>query len=311
MIDWQPDASVANLQTRASIVAKIRQFFLERDVLEVETPLLCRHTVTDMHIESFKVADRFLQTSPEYAMKRLLAAGLGSIYQICKAFRLSEQGHEHNPEFTMLEWYRLDFDHHALMAEVDQLVQMILNTAPADKVSYREIFIKHCALDPLTCTLEQLHARIAAENKYPDYKTLNFDDALQWLFSEVIESNLAKQNPIFVYDFPPGQAALAKIRQDDQLVAERFELYYQGKELANGFHELQNSQEQRARFLKDQQARRALNRFVPEVDERLLAALESGLPACAGVAMGVDRLVMIAVNTPDIRDVFTFGWERI
>ena len=297
-----------NLQARAALYKKIRDFFFTKGVLEVETPVLCQHTVTDPHIESFKVPvasnkDYFLQTSPEYAMKRLLAAGSGCIYQITKSFRIGEAGRQHNPEFTMLEWYRIGFTHHDLMHELDELLQFCLETKPAEKISYQQLFLTHLTIDPLNCDLATLKKIITENNIQMNLAELDHDTALQILLSHLIEPQLGIEKPLFLYDFPPSQAALSKINKG---VAERFELYMNGSEIANGFHELTDAKEQQARFEKNQIARKAHGQFAPDIDHYFIDALKAGLPACAGVAVGIDRLLMQLVKTKNIADVISF-----
>lgn len=308
-----PTATQQNLKLRASLYAKIRTFFSKRDVLEVETPLLCQYTVTDPHIESFSVPinshrNYYLQTSPEYAMKRLLAAGSGSIYQITKSFRIGESGSQHNPEFTMLEWYRPGFDHHDLMNELDALLQFTLNTEPAEKISYRDLFLNYLNIDPLTATVPTLKNLITQNKINIDVTDFDYDTALQVLLSHLIEPSMGIEKPLFLYDFPPSQAALSKIRNNE--VAERFELYINGSEIANGFHELTDADEQQKRFEKNQAARKANNQSIPEIDHFFIDALKSGMPNCAGVAVGIDRLLMQYAKTNNIHDVIAFPFER-
>lgn len=298
------------LKARATLYTNIRDFFTARNVFPVETPLLRAHTVTDPHIDSIaatvglqRPTTAYLQTSPEYAMKQLLVAGSGDIYQICKAFRNDERGTYHNPEFTMLEWYRLGFDHHALMAELDALVQMVLGAPKAVKQSYQACFLEHLSIDPFAVETATLQTLITQHNIYPDANALDRDTCLQLLLNDLIEPKLGIEQPYFLFDFPPTQAALAKIRQDTPPVAERFELYIQGMEIANGFHELTDATEQRARFAKDQATRKQLNKTIPEMDEKFLTALTQGLPDCAGVAVGLDRLLMIQQGEKHINAV--------
>lgn len=313
---WQPTASLKNIQLRADFYQKIRTFFADRHILEVETPLLSQHTVTDLYIDSFNTTytpnqqTYHLQTSPEYAMKRLLAAGSGPIYQITKAFRDGECGSQHNPEFTMLEWYRPGFDHHDLMNEIDLFFQATMHTNVAEKISYRTLFQTHLNIDPLTCTIETLHLALRKENVPVDIPSIDHDTALQLLLAHSIEPKLGVAQPTFIFDFPPTQAALAKIRKDKQPVAERFEAYINGKEVANGFHELQNANEQLQRFQQDQTKRAHANKPVPSVDNRLIAALKAGLPSCSGVAIGLDRLLMHLAKMNKINEVITFGWSN-
>lgn len=305
-----------HLILRAKLYSKIRAFFAERNIIEVETPLLCQHTVTDPHIESFAVpienkttntvTHYFLQTSPEYAMKRLLAANSGPIYQICKAFRVGESGHQHNPEFTMLEWYRPGFNHHDLMNEIDLFLQYTIDTPSSEKITYQQLFFQHLEIDPLNIDLLSLKKIIAEKNIAINTTDLNHDTCLQILLSHLIEPHLGIEKPLFLYDFPPSQAALAKL---NGAVAERFELYIHGSEIANGFHELTDPAEQIMRFQKNQMDRKWHHQFIPEIDHYLINALESGLPACAGVAIGIDRLLMQYANTNMIHDVIAFPFH--
>jgi len=303
---WRPTASLANLQLRAHLFSRIRQFFAERKVLEVETPLLCQHTVTDLHIESFQSDSRYLQTSPEYAMKRLLAANSGPIFQICKAFRKDESGSQHNPEFTMLEWYRPGFNHHELMDEMDALLQTALATSSAERISYQDLFLTKLGIDPHSTDLKSLQ-QCAKHHELNITPAINDKDTLlQLLLNHLIEPKLGRRAPTFIYDFPASQAALAKINAGK---AERFEVYIQGSEIANGFHELTDSKEQAQRFESDQKRRQKANRFVPAIDKQLIEALEHGMPECAGVAVGLDRLLMILTKTKNIDDVIAFPWK--
>jgi lysyl-tRNA synthetase class 2 len=300
------------------VIAQIREFFAARAVLEVETPLMSHSTVTDPHVMGipaiFKMIGSseeeilYLQTSPEYAMKRLLAAGSGCIYQISKAFRQGELGKLHNPEFTMLEWYRMGFDHHALMDEMDELLQRVLNTAPAERVSYAELFKKFFAFDPHHVDIATLK-KCAQENNIVFTGVLTQRDAwLDLLWTHGIEPFVGQELPLFLYDFPVSQAALAKIRADQ--MASRFEVYFKGIELANGFHELQDASEQAKRFSNDLAVRKTMGLPALPIDNNLLAALKSGLPDCAGVALGLDRLVMLALNCQSVAEVISFGYTR-
>lgn len=313
---WQPDAAPGTLRLRAGMLARVRGFFAERNVLEVDTPLLCHATGTDPHLEALALELapgqwRYLQTSPEFAMKRLLAAGSGPIYQLCKAFRRDETGQRHNPEFTMLEWYRPGFDDGHLMDEVAALmaaclpVSMLASDAVIPRISYRELFRQQLALDPFVAGDDEL---LACACRYTDAgdMTLTRDDILNLLMSLVIEPQL--QSPVFVVEFPASQAALAQRTQDHQgfTVARRFELFIAGMELANGYLELTDAAEQTRRFAADNRQRQAAGCPVREPDQRLLAALDHGLPACAGVALGFDRLVMLAAGAGHIREVISF-----
>lgn len=295
------------LQLRAQLNKSIRDFFAARNVMEVETPLLSQFGVTDLHVHNIPSQQRFLQTSPEYAMKRLLVEGSGDIFQICKAFRQSEVGKRHNPEFTMLEWYRLGFTHIELMREVDALLQAVLNTAPADKITYQNLFLQYLNLDPLTADPIELKTALNKNNIVVENLDLisTRDAILDLLMTHCIEPHLGLEKPIFIYDYPATQAALAKIRGN---VAERFEAYYQGYELANGFHELTDAAEQLKRFENDNKKRTEAGLNTMAIDNNLITALEQGLPECAGVAMGLDRLLMIKMRTDKIRDVLSFDW---
>jgi len=307
---WRPTASVEALRRRAQILSRIRAFFERRGVLEVETPILSAAAVTDLHLTSVACTTaggrRWLRTSPELAMKRLLAAGSGPIYEIAKAFRDGEAGRWHNPEFTILEWYRPGFDHHRLMDEMDELLGEVLGVGPAERTSYGTLFERDLGLDPHRATVERLRA-VAAEHGLDVAGLEERDGWLQLLASHLLEPSLGRGRPTFVHGFPPAQAALARVRDG---VAERFEVYVEGVELANGFHELTDPVEQRQRFTADLERRRTNGRPEVPVDARFLAALASGLPACAGVALGVDRLVMLALGASSIAEVTSFPSDR-
>lgn len=287
--------------------------------MEVDTPLLARYTVTDPHMDVL-TADNpigeqqrfYLQTSPEYAMKRLLADDVGAIYQICKAFRRGEHGSRHNPEFTMLEWYRPNFDHYQLMEEVAALLTAVVpGLGDTQTLSYRSLFQQYLQLDPHIVELEHLKD---VTNSHIDVQMHSDerDDWLNLLMAEVIEPCLVEQGPTFIVNYPASQAALARVAQDEQgvLVAQRFELYVRGIELANGYFELTDAQELRARFEQEQKKRLVDAR--PEVasDPYLLAAMESGLPSCAGVALGLDRLLMLAMGVRSIAETMAFPVDR-
>jgi lysyl-tRNA synthetase class 2 len=319
--DWQPTATMAFLKKRASLISLIRSFFSSRDVMEVETPAMSHATVTDVHLHTFTTRfigpgyadgrELFFMTSPEFHMKRLLAAGSGSIYQMGRAFRNEESGRHHNPEFTMLEWYRVGFDHHQLMDEVDELLMLLLKTRNAERMSYQDAFITHLQVCPLSASMKELRSAAAklglsdiAEREH------DRDTLLQLLFSVGVEVKIGQAVPAFVYDFPASQAALAKVNPKDPRVADRFEVYFQGIELANGFHELDNPKEQLTRFEKDNEKRIAMGLEAQPIDHHLIAALEAGLPPCAGVALGVDRLIMLAVGASHIDEVVAFPFPR-
>jgi lysyl-tRNA synthetase class 2 len=319
-LSWCPTASLAALKKRAAIYSQIRQFFAERSVLEVETPLMSYATVTDPHIISIPATFKtigsskeqivYLQTSPEYAMKRLLAAGSGSIYQITKAFRQGEIGRLHNPEFTMLEWYRLGFDHHQLMDEMDALLSLILQTPAAERMTYGNAFEQYVGVNPHLATIDELQS-IVKKHAIPFDHTMEKNGWLDLLFTHCIEPHLGKDRPFFMYDFPASQAALAKIRLENPPVASRFEVYFKGVELANGFHELQDATEQRRRFEANQIYRNEYHLPSIPLDENFLSALEHGLPECAGVALGLDRLILLTLNAEKIADVLSFAFNTI
>ena len=318
MADWRPAAAPELLQLRADTLSRIRQFFAARDVLEVETPLLAPATVTDPHIDSIPARVQLagssqtfhLQTSPEYAMKRLLAAGSGACFQICKSFRQGDAGPRHNPEFTMLEWYRPGFSLEQLMDEVEQLLHEFLPQASMPRLSYRELFLRHLDIDPHRIELNALR-QLTRERLPVDAADLDTTDCLQLLLGQAIEPELPEY--CFIHDYPTAQAALARIApdQEGQPVARRFELFCRGMELANGYDEETDPEELRRRFERDQQSRAALGRPVPEIDEKLLAALEHGLPPCSGVAFGLDRLLMLLSGANSITEVLAFPIDCI
>ncbi|HHE3640401.1 TPA: elongation factor P--(R)-beta-lysine ligase [Pasteurella multocida] len=317
--NWQPSASIENLLARAKIIAEIRRFFTDRGLLEVETPVLSEFGVMDVHLSTFntdfispmaeKSKTLWLSTSPEYHMKRLLAAGSGPIFQLCHVFRNEEAGQHHNPEFTMLEWYRPHFDMYRLINEVDDLLQQILDCKPTESLSYQFVFQEYVGLDPLSAEKTELVAK-AKQYHLQQAEQEDRDTLLQFLFSTVVEPNIGKENPVAVYHFPATQAALAQISSEDHRVAERFEFYYKGLELANGFHELTDVNEQLHRFEQDNVQRQKMGLPQRQIDKRLLGALQAGVPNCSGIALGVDRLLMIALGANAIHEVMAFGIEN-
>lgn len=317
---WQPSASIEHLRARARIIQTIRDFFIARNVMEVETPLMCHTSVTDPFIQSIPAHFQahpqeqeqryYLQTSPEYAMKRLLAAGSGAIFQISKAFRQGEVGRQHNPEFTMIEWYRPGFDHHDLMNEMDELLQLVLNKPASERKIYAELFKTHLDIDAHHATLTELAACAKKHHITVEGDITDRDTWLNLLMTHYIEERVGQDRPIFIYNFPASQAALARIQAGNPPVASRFEVYYKGTELANGFHELQDANEQRKRFENNLIAREQLGLNKLPIDEYFLASLAHGLPDCAGVALGIDRLVMLATGKEHIADVLSFDFSR-
>lgn len=318
---WQPSASIPNLLKRAAIMAEIRRFFSDRGVLEVETPCMSQATVTDIHMFPFQTRfvgpgysqgmDLYLMTSPEYHMKRLLAAGCGPVFQLCRSFRNEEMGRHHNPEFTMLEWYRPCYDMYRLINEVDDLLQQVLECQPAESLSYQQAFLRHLELDPLSADKTQLReaaAKLDLSNIADTEE--DRDTLLQLLFTMGVEPHIGKDRPTFVYHFPASQASLAQISTEDHRVAERFEVYYKGIELANGFHELTDASEQQQRFEQDNRKRAARGLPQQPIDRNLLDALAAGLPDCSGVALGVDRVVMLALGAESISEVIAFTVDR-
>jgi lysyl-tRNA synthetase class 2 len=315
LIDWRPAADNEAIRARARMLRDIRAFFDAREVLEVETPLLASFGVSDPHIGNLVVqgdGPRYLQTSPEYAMKRLLAADSGDIYQVTRAFRPAESGRLHNPEFTILEWYRLAMDHQALMQEVDELLSQLLEgrlKQQATRLGYQEVFMERLGLDPLNCETQALEEKARALSLMPE-SGLDRDGLLDLLMSMVIVPALPGDRLTFIQDWPATQAALARRLPDQPGCAARFEVYCGGLELANGFWELSDAEEQALRFEADNRRRQILG--LPEVpaDAYLLSAIHSGLPDCAGVAMGLDRVLMLILDRSSIRDVLCFPWDR-
>ncbi len=309
------------LRRRAQFIEAIRAFFREREVLEVDTPLLASCGATDPHLDSITAnyhaapgqssRPLYLQTSPEFAMKRLLALGSGPIFQLGHCFRDGERGRRHNPEFTMLEWYRPGFDLADLMAEVAELVHCVAAVSLGERLTYREAFYRHAAIDPFSATDMELAARASTLSGLPA-EGMERDDALDIILSHQVEPRLGFNGATFIYHYPPSQAALARVceEEDGTRVAQRFELYIQGLEIANGYFELTDAAEQARRFAADNERRRVLGKPEVPVDTRLLAALASGLPSCAGVALGVDRLLMIATGAETIDAVLPFPLDR-
>ena len=316
MSDWRPTASIATLELRASMLRAAREYFTATRALEVETPTLSVAAVSDVHLASVAATAngqaRYLHTSPEYAMKRLLAAGSGDVWQICRVYRDGERGSQHNPEFTLIEWYRLGLDHHALMTDLERLVGAMLPPARAsdrgERLSYREAVQLHAGVDALRDPIPVLIERLrSADIDVPADLQHDRDACLDLIMSTLVGPKLGRERLCFIYDYPASQAALARVRGE---VASRFEAYLDGVELANGFHELGDAAEQRARFLADLREREKRGLPATPLDERFLAALAHGLPECSGVALGFDRLVMCAAQVKRIDEVLAFPFER-
>ena len=327
-VRWRPSADLAALRARAALLAHIRRFFETRNVLEVETPLLCSAGVTDPALEPFVVGDdspiapaatpnltasdglRYLQTSPEYAMKRLLAAGVGDCYQLGKAFRAGEVGRRHNPEYTLLEWYRLGFDHYQLLRETAELVVSVLNRPSWQIWPWGALFQQFLQLDPYRVSVATLtEAAAQAVGPLPD--GLDRDGLLDLLMSHVIEPGISSWGVVFVLDYPASQAALAKrIERGGIPVGARFECYVDGIEVANGYWESADAEDMRARFHEDNTIRTRRGLTPKPLDEHLLSAMSAGLPECAGVALGVDRLLMLQLGASALADTMSFDWSR-
>ncbi len=316
--DWAPTASLATLRRRAQMLARVRTHFAATGALEVETPVMVQAGVTDVHLESLEVRRAngkragFLHTSPEYAMKRLLVAGAPDIYQVCRVFREGERGRRHNPEFTMVEWYRLGIDHHALMDDVEQLLRALIGpfreVGDTRRITYSDAFQQALGMDPLAAGTVELHeALTSAGVNVPESVVRERDTLLDLAMATLVAARFPSDAITFLYDFPASQAALARVRGP---VASRFEAFWGELELANGFHELGDAAEQSARFVADraERARRGLPDREP--DSRFIAGLAAGLPPCAGVALGFDRVVMVASGAVSLDEVVAFPVER-
>jgi lysyl-tRNA synthetase class 2 len=322
--DFRPSASWENLRRRAELLRQVRLFFDQRGFLEVETPLLSFDTVVDRHVDPLPVTliedprgleqgtCLWLQTSPEFGMKRLLASGATAIYQVTRAFRGAERGPLHNPEFTMVEWYRVGDDMLHGIRLLDELAQATLGRGGAERLSYTAAFRRAIGVDPLRCTVAELADTARHHGLQADaaWRQEDRDAWLDWLLVTCVEPTLGRGRPTILFDYPASQAALAVVRQDTIPVAERFELYVDGIELANGYHELTDAAVLRERTRVANQARGADGKYaLPEVS-RLLDAMDHGLPASTGVALGFDRLVMVALGATDLREVMAFPIDR-
>lgn len=324
--DFRPTADWSALRLRAELLHKVRSFFCDRGFLEVDTPLLSADTVIDRHLDPFAVqvghSTYWLQTSPEFAMKRLLAAGAEAIYQVTKAFRQEELGPLHNPEFTIVEWYRTGDGLAQGIDLLDELSQTLLGRGPAERLSYREAFLQYADIDPLTAPVSDLREVASRTGEPPDsLRVDNRDGWLDWILVEQVQPHLGVERPAVVYDYPASQAALARVRETGDAspdsesqatveVAERFELFVSGIELANGYHELVDADVLRARNRTNNAARVADGRAALPEDSRLLSAMDSGLPQCAGVALGFDRLVLLVAGVERLDQVVAFPFDR-
>lgn len=313
---WQPGASLDTLRQRAQLIDRLRAYFARSNVLEVETPILSRAASTELHLQSWQATagtqgPRFyLHTSPELFMKRLLAAGSGDIYQLCKVFRADEQGRYHNPEFTLLEWYRTGFDMAAMCEEVARLLRELLGEhLPVESLTYRQAFLDTTGLDPFSADAAALQ-HVFTERTGQSVQGVGEDDWLDLLFGELVQPGLPRERLVFVTHFPATQASLARLDPHDPQCALRFEVFYNGVELANGFEELTDPQEQRWRIDAEQARREACDLPVLPVDVHFLAALQAGLPPCSGVALGVDRLVMLSLGLSHISEALSFDISR-
>lgn len=324
MSDWQPSATIETLKRRAQLLADVRHFFVQRQVLEVETPILSHAAPTALYLDSFTTdyvdagggepQSCYLQTSPEFAMKRLLAAGSGDIFQIARVFRNGEQGSMHSPEFTMLEWYRPALSYQQLMQEVDELLQQVAGLPAAQYITYQQAFETYLHINPHTADTAQLRSLALANitGLSADWE-LSRDDWLEILMSQYIEAKLKDlQQPVIVYDFPASQAQLAKIstNADKQTVAARFEVYAGGLELANGYDECTDASILSARFDQDNAARSIQGKKQMPVDKHLLAATAADFPDCTGVALGLDRLLMLIRQANTVSEVLAFSFSK-
>ncbi|HZN36999.1 MAG TPA: EF-P lysine aminoacylase EpmA [Pirellulaceae bacterium] len=312
--DFLPTASLPMLRRRAELLKQVRRFFEDRGFLEVETPLLSHDTVVDRHLDPLGATlpsdprqplagpRLWLQTSPEFAMKRLLAAGVTAIYQVTKAFRGGEAGPLHNPEFTIVEWYRVGDDYAAGMQLLSDLAESLLDLGPAERLTYREAFRQFAGVDPFADPMQ-----IVLEDLPP---RADGDLVLDYLLTTRVEPHLGQNRPTILHDYPASQAALAQLRPGQPPVAERFELYVRGIELANGYHELLDPALLRDRNRANNELRAAGGKYTLPAESRLLVAMDHGLPACSGCALGFDRLVMVATSAKSIQEVMAFPIER-
>ena len=314
-MNWKPTSSIEHLKRRSEFMKDIRHFFDDRGYLEVETPYMGHFGVTDPHLANIEAQFRGqtyqLQTSPEYHMKRLLAAGSGPIFQIARVFRHDGFGRWHNPEFTLLEWYQLGVDHYYLIDEIQCLFKQLCDAPLFQFMTYQQAFERYCHMNPFDISqreIQQVCEKLGYGNVLATDESI--DQHLHLLMAMVVEPGIAKdyEAPVVMLDFPASQASLAKTEGN---IAHRFEIYWQGVELANGFHELTDVQLQLARFEEDNRLRQQMNFPVKAVDHLLLAALEHGMPACSGVALGLDRLFALILKQPGIANVFSFAFPQL
>jgi lysyl-tRNA synthetase class 2 len=317
--NFLPTAPLQNLRLRAEVLRRLRDFFQKRGFLEIETPVLSADTVVDRHLDPFSFTVRiggeqrtmWLQTSPEFGMKRLLAAGAEAIYQVSRVFRQDERGPLHNPEFTLVEWYRTGDDLDTGMNFLCDLSEALLDRGPAERLTYAAAFGRYVGLDPHTAGIDELMTAARKCGSPPE--SLSRDDRdgwLDWLLTTKVQAKLGILRPVLLYNFPASQAALAQVRPGPPPVAERFELYVNGWELANGYHELLDANELRQRNARANELRGAEGKSRLPEESRLLEAMEHELPPAVGCALGFDRLVMVALGAKSIEEVIAFPWER-
>lgn len=321
--DYLPTASLDLLKDRAQLIKSVRTFFESNDFLEVETPVLSSDVVVDQHLDPIpvkinpqtgKLTDShtmWLQTSPEFGMKRLLCGGAKKIFQISRVFRAGEIGQFHNPEFTMLEWYDVGQSYADARTFLGSLVTEALYCERAEQISYRDVFLQHAAVDPFVATNEQLKQfALTSDRSPPEFHVDQRDAWLEWIFVEFVEPNIGQTKPLIVYDWPSTQAALAKIREDEFSVAERYEIFYRGLELANGYHELLDANELLSRNEANNRRRVFDGKSALKSTSRLVSAMTAGLPPCCGCALGIDRLVTLKTGAQSIAEVLSFPFDR-
>lgn len=319
---WQPNCSIELLHYRANLLQSIRQFFAQRQVLEVETPLLSQTIGTDPQLDFFTTfyntppqqQKLYLQTSPEFAMKRLLASGSGSIYQICKAFRNGEAGRFHNPEFTLLEWYRIGFNLEQLMDEVEELINTLFNDSlqKNERYDYASLFKNYTGLNALVFSYED-YCNYAITNNIAEAITIcehNHPLWLDFIFSHQVQPFLGQNSLCLVHGYPACQSSLARLNADNPLITDRVEIFINGVECGNGFYELNDATEQLQRFESESLYRKQTGQELVTADMRLINALQAGLPDCSGIAIGLDRLLMLLTNHAKIDEVLSFALSR-